>query len=378
MGVYKGCHGAPSNRTEPEMLIDIPQSKVFPSICKTDPIWNFCCFCSILVQFCGNFLNEYNFGQIYYRDRSAELVVSATSPFNQKHHRETTIATSEQQYCTTAWQEHPPLSLTGKTRDQQAPVRLEVCIAHNLPRLSLRKTKTTSKTMGTIFGKQSVAEPAFDVILSKTTGSLPYEIRRYGTRFAAQVEYRANASDKDDGTPFGLLARYIGVFGTPENKGETSISMTAPVIKQQQEQGGTPIAMTAPVIKKTSSDANTTGDERIMQFILPDQYTSLEQIPQPTNMAVTIQTIPPAMGAVHRYTGSFEDDRALAMAQSLAGQLQADGVALGESWVSQHYQFWGFNPPFTLPPFRRNEVWLPLTPEQVERLTQGFQTESAI
>ena len=230
--------------------------------------------------------------------------------------------------------------------------------------------------MGTIFGKQSVAEPAFDVLFTRTTGGqgsqLPYEIRKYGTRFAAQVSYTPS-KDNDDGSPFGLLAKYIGVFGTPENEGETSISMTAPVVKQQSKGGGgTPIAMTAPVVKTTSNKDEGDGHKQIMQFILPAEYTSLDQIPKPSNPAVTIQQIPPAVGAVHRYSGSFDDQRAASTAQSLAQQLEADGVKVGdETWVAQHYQFWGYNPPFTLPPFRRNEVWLPLTPEQVDRLTKG-------
>eukprot|EP00977_Amphora_coffeiformis_P006190 scaffold1332_cov166-Amphora_coffeaeformis.AAC.18 len=229
--------------------------------------------------------------------------------------------------------------------------------------------------MGTVFGKQSVAEPAFEVVWTQTAG-LPYEIRRYGTRFAAQVQY-APDGDKNDGTPFRLLARYIGVFGTPENQGETAISMTAPVVKQQtsEQKEGTPIAMTAPVVKST---ATTGKDERIMQFILPAEYTSIGQIPKPTNPAVTIETLPPAMGAIHRYSGSFDDDKANEMAQSLAKQLSTDGVTVGdESWVTEHHQFWGYNPPFTLPMFRRNEVWLPLTREQVEKLTNSFNTKSA-
>ena len=88
------------------------------------------------------------------------------------------------------------------------------------------------------------------------------------------------------------------------------------------------------------------------------------------------------MGAVHRYSGSFDDDRAASMAQALATQLQQDGLSAPEDsdnmanadWVQSHYQFWGYNPPFTLPPFRRNEVWIPLSAEQVDRLTKGFDT----
>jgi len=194
--------------------------------------------------------------------------------------------------------------------------------------------------MGTVFGKQSVAEPAFDVIFTRTS-ALPYEIRRYGTRFAAQVQYTPDSDNKNDGTPFRLLARYIGVLGTPENQGETSISMTAPVVKQQssEQKEGTSIAMTAPVVK---SAATTSKDERIMQFVLPAEYTSIDQIPKPTNPAVTIEKLPPAVGAVHRYSGSFNDDKADEMAQSLAKQLSEDGVTVGdESWVAEHYQFWG-------------------------------------
>ena len=232
--------------------------------------------------------------------------------------------------------------------------------------------------MGTIFGKQSVAEPAFEVILNRGQQGVPYEIRRYGTRFAAQVEYSPNAADKDDGTPFRLLARYIGVFGTPENERATAISMTAPAVKADgNDKKGTPISMTAPVVK-TAASTNDQPQHRVMQFILPAEYTSVEQIPKPTNPAVTIQTIPSSMGAVHRYSGSFDDDRAATMAQALAIQLQQDGLSdsnmADTEWVQRHYQFWGYNPPFTLPPFRRNEVWLPLTEEQVEGLTKGFDT----
>lgn len=263
--------------------------------------------------------------------------------------------------------------------------------------------------MGTVFGKQSVAEPAFEVLLSKaadSSSSIPYEIRRYGTRFAAQVQYQDDGTDKDNGTPFRLLANYIGVFGTPENDGGTSINMTAPVVKQQEEEkagSGTPIAMTAPVVKaaattnnddnaaNSSSPSSSSTTTRIMQFILPAEYTSMDQIPKPKNPSVTIQQIPPAVGAVYRYSGSFDDERAKSMAQQLAQQLRSDltttaadtakdntVVQLGdEKWVASHYQFFGYNPPFTLPPFRRNEVWLPLTETQVEKLTKGFSTESA-
>jgi hypothetical protein len=209
-------------------------------------------------------------------------------------------------------------------------------------------------SMGSVIGKTGVAEPAYDV-LYKHTDAFPYEIRRYGQRFAAQASYDGS----NDNTPFGVLARYIGVFGTPENEGSQPIAMTAPVIKKP-----TSIAMTAPVIKNSQSPT--------MDFVLPAEYDSMEKIPKPTNPAVTIHAIPPQVGAVHRYSGSMKDETARQNAQKLGRQLQKDGIQqMTEDYAVENYEYWGFNPPFTLPMYRRNEVWISLDEEQVAALVNG-------
>lgn len=178
-------------------------------------------------------------------------------------------------------------------------------------------------------------------------------------------------------SPFGTLARYIGVFGNPQNegsevmdtKGGTPIAMTAPVVIDKKSQG-TPIAMTAPVVMENSNDAK--GDKR-MKFFLPAEYDDLSKIPKPTNPAVKIVEVPPAVGAVHRYNGSFSDKINEQKALELAAQLREDGVTrLDDEYTKQNFEFWGFNPPFTLPMFRRNEVWLELTPEEVDMLQQKY------
>ena len=78
--------------------------------------------------------------------------------------------------------------------------------------------------MGTVFGKESVKEPPFEVQLKRNDVKTSYELRKYGERFAASVEYSAKG---DTSSPFRTLARYIGVFGTPENEGSTSIAMVS-------------------------------------------------------------------------------------------------------------------------------------------------------
>jgi cellobiose phosphorylase len=122
--------------------------------------------------------------------------------------------------------------------------------------------------------------------------------------------------------------------------------------------------MTAPVVK--------TEGKKTMQFMLPKEYDDLSKIPKPTNPAVHIKEIPSAVGAVHVFSGRFNDERSRKVAESLAKQLREDGVDLSEEAAMETYEFWGYNPPFTIPALRRNEVWIPLSEEEVSRLVNEF------
>ncbi|KAL3938275.1 MAG: hypothetical protein SGBAC_006777 [Bacillariaceae sp.] len=218
--------------------------------------------------------------------------------------------------------------------------------------------------MGSVFGKQTVAEPHFEVLLDRSHVQTPYELRKYGERFAATCVY----DDADGtGTPFRALADYIGVFGRAQNEGHESISMTAPVVMEGGTTAGEKMAMTAPVVTETQ------GGKRVMKFMLPAEYDELSKIPKPTNPEVKIEEIPPQVGVVHRYHGSLETEHNTEMATNLADQLMTDGVeGISEDYVLDHFQFWGYNPPMTIPHFRRNEVWVQLTEEQVEYLMQKY------
>lgn len=222
--------------------------------------------------------------------------------------------------------------------------------------------------MGSVFGKETVAEPPFDVLLERVGQNVhtPYEVRQYGERFAAEVEYK---SDDDKGTPFSTLASYIGVFGTPQNEGKESMAMTAPVVIKEE---GTKIAMTAPVVTEESSS----GD-KIMKFMLPAEYDDMSKIPKPTNPRVKIEEIPPQAGAVHRFSGSINEDTTREKAIELAEQLMSDGLEnMSVDYVLDNYEFFGYNPPFTLPMFRRNEVWVALSEADIQKLLDNDNAES--
>eukprot|EP00980_Cylindrotheca_fusiformis_P003702 scaffold821_cov122-Cylindrotheca_fusiformis.AAC.6 len=202
--------------------------------------------------------------------------------------------------------------------------------------------------MGSVFGKVSVAEPHFEVLLERQHHvDTSYEIRKYGRRFAATCSYD-DAGDED--SPFKALAGYIGVLGKPQNEcEEETIAATAPVVTEHDD------------------------GKKVMKFMLLEQYEDMSEIPKPTNPAVHIEEIPPQVGVVHQYHGSLKEKRNKELAKELAEQLMKDGVeGINEDYVMENYQFWGYNPPFTLPVFRRNEVWLQLTEDQVEYLVNNY------
>jgi hypothetical protein len=167
------------------------------------------------------------------------------------------------------------------------------------------------------------------------------------------------------------LAEYIGVFGTPHNQGNTSIAMTAPVAMKSSQV--VKIEMTAPVSMNT--------ENHFMRFFLPEHYyIHPQEIPTPTDPRVRIVEIPSAVGAVHRYSGSMDPQTAQTQALTLGRQLQSHYFAnntttttmqpLTDDMILQQYEFWGYNPPFTIPFLRRNEVWIPLTEEQAQVILQ--------
>jgi len=233
--------------------------------------------------------------------------------------------------------------------------------------------------MGSVFGKETVLEPQFKTILERTSVVTTYQIREYGKRFAAEVDY---SDAKNTGSPFGILAKYIGVFGDAQNEGTEAMEMTAPV---SMERKGTPMAMTAPVSMERKgtqlsgeddSSGSGSGNGKKMKFFLPQEYDELEKIPKPKNPNVKIVEIPPVAGAAYRYSGSLSDTLKDQKALEFSAQLRNDGLdRMTPEHVLQNYQFWGFNPPFTIPMYRRNEIWLDLTQEEANMLQEKFQKD---
>ena len=127
--------------------------------------------------------------------------------------------------------------------------------------------------------------------------------------------------------------------------------------------------MTAPV---TTGNDSSSG-KKVMQFMLPAEMDDMSKIPKPTNSDVTVKELPAAVGAVVRYSGTFNEENNKAKAKEFAKQLKDDGLDIEEEAFMDKHQVWGFNPPWTIPSMRRNEIWIELSEDQVQKLQNNPQ-----
>lgn len=183
-----------------------------------------------------------------------------------------------------------------------------------------------------VLGKRTAEEARYSVL--KSDGE--YEIRQYESMIIAETtvegDYRSTS-----GKAFSKLASFI--FG--DNKAESNIDMTTPVL---QEQGGEEITMTAPVIQKK------TGETWITAFVMPREYT-METIPKPLDKDIVLREIPGGKVASIRYSGLHSEKNIARYAEKLNKWIVQNGYRP----VSRPRAA-TFDPPWTLPFLRRNEV----------------------
>jgi len=192
---------------------------------------------------------------------------------------------------------------------------------------------------GSIVGIRSgTEEPSFTV--DRHVGGV--EIRNYGPRVAAQTTIEADEeAARNEG--FRRLARYI--FGG--NTAKTKIAMTAPVAQKQSEK----IAMTAPV-----ATARGAAGEWVIRFFMPSEH-SLESLPVPNDERVQLVSVPAETVAVLRYSGTATLDAIASHTDQLLKTLRDNGFTTDGEPFS-----WFYDPPWTIPFRRRNEVAVKLAP----------------
>jgi hypothetical protein len=196
-----------------------------------------------------------------------------------------------------------------------------------------------------VFGDRSGYESSAYTVIDRPAPDL--EIRTYAPRVAAEV--RVPMGDWQSDAAFRTLFRYI----TGANEGAQDVAMTTPVeMTPRGASDGADIAMTTPV--ESSEDAD--GMMR-MQFFLPASYT-VDTAPVPTDPAVAIVAVPEKRFAVRRFAGfGFESSVARETRALLADLSGAERWRAAAAPVAMFY-----DPPWTLPFFRRNEVAVAVEP----------------
>ncbi len=188
-------------------------------------------------------------------------------------------------------------------------------------------------------------EPKY-VILEK---SEPFALRAYAPRIIAEVKVEGDL-DAASSQGFRLIAAYI--FG--KNQVSQKIAMTTPVgIESSDQSKSAQIAMTAPVMIEgnQSSDMNA-KHQWTVSFVMPAEYT-LDTLPKPLDSQVKIREVPSEKRAVITFSGFYNEDKVQEKTQALRDWMKSKNVKLiGEP------QFARYNPPWTLPFMRRNEIMI--------------------
>ncbi len=198
-------------------------------------------------------------------------------------------------------------------------------------------------------------EPSHEVV--EKDGNI--EIRRYEPYVVAEITV-AGSFDRATQSSFRPLFSYI----TGSNRSRENMDMTTPVLVEPSGQAGSEkLAMTVPVLVEPRATGESVDGQRLageeieawtMAFVLPAGYTA-ETAPLPTNSSVTIREVEGREVASIRFSGRLSNKNAETQRATLEDWLQVHGLEHQGDWRIATY-----DPPFTIPWFRRNEVLVTL------------------
>ena len=184
----------------------------------------------------------------------------------------------------------------------------------------------------------ALEKPKYEVLYED--GNIEY--RLYESYLVAQTDVFVEGSyNSASNEGFRRLFKYI----TGDNTSGSDIAMTAPV-QMNMADTGQKIAMTAPVQQVASDNSLNVA------FMLPSKF-SMETSPVPTDDRVSIKQIPARIMAVIRYSGRWTEKNRTKYEFRLRENLKSHGIS-----TFSGAEMAAYNPPFTPPFMRRNEIML--------------------
>ena len=196
--------------------------------------------------------------------------------------------------------------------------------SRNIPRFTYQDRKINSH-LTEIMGEQ-LEEPKFETLAVYDD----FEVRKYSPNIQAKVE-SIKSGDIARSVAFRRIANYI--FGS--NESNQKIAMTAPV--QMWEEGG---------IEK-------------MSFVMPSEY-NLEDLPSPNDAGLSISASQEEIIAALTFKGFSRPGRVRKLSNKLQSLLKNQGyLQTGPMRLAV------YDPPTTIPFFRRNEILIPVKQERL-------------
>lgn len=208
-----------------------------------------------------------------------------------------------------------------------------------------------------ILGEAAMAieEPIFEVLEKAEK----IEIRQYRPVIVAETFVDGDMGSASN-SGFRLIADYI--FGNnqsardPGDKPSEKVAMTAPVSIEPVTRSEK-IAMNAPVNVEPQGDSVSgmfDSKRWRVQFTMPSEY-SMATLPKPRNPAVTLREVPGKRYAIFVFSGFAGKEKVQQKTDELVTWLKA-----GNLRAVAMPQLARYNPPWTLPFLRRNEILIEL------------------
>ena len=165
-------------------------------------------------------------------------------------------------------------------------------------------------------------EPSYKVV--NQIGDV--EIREYDALTIAEIKIQKEDRMEAANAGFMPLANYIFA----KNRDGETMAMTAPVRQKSIEKGWA------------------------LQFVMPEEYT-LKTLPKSTDSRITLKENPKKKYAVLRFSGRPTDSNVAEHEALLRSIIKQHGLKITGTPLYNYY-----NPPWTLPFMRRNEIWFEL------------------
>ena len=193
------------------------------------------------------------------------------------------------------------------------------------------------------------------VVGKGNTPMAPYKVLSLDNKKNIEVRVYENmilvSAPMDKNSKDGRRQAFMKLFDyiSGENISNQKVEMTAPVFMSEEQGKGTKIPMTAPVFMDNQNEK-----ESLMSFVMPQEFT-MQNTPKPIDPELQLNQLKDYKVAVVRFSGLLSKSNISKHKEILDNWITSQGYN-----KTGTYKTAGYNPPFTIPLFRRNEVLIPI------------------